>query len=315
MQQTDLLLNKKTNTKNIKLKNILKNYQLYLFLVPALIYIVIFKYAPMYGLQLAFKDYKFIEGIWGSPWVGWENFRLFFNSYSFWLVIKNTLALSLYGMIAGFPLPIILALLLHHLPSKKYRKMVQMVTYAPHFISTVVVVGIINVMLAPQTGLVNIILKAMGLNSVFFMAIPEWFRHIFVWSGIWQHIGWSSIIYIAALSAIDPTLYEAAIVDGASRLQRILYIDLPGIMPTAIILLILRAGRIMLVGFEKVYLMQNPINLKVSEILATYVYKTGIEQARFEMGTTVGLFNAMINFALLVLVNQLAKKYSESSLF
>lgn len=293
----------------------LRDYQLYLFLVPAIVYIAVFLYGPMYGILIAFKDYKVKLGIIGSPWVGLENFKVFLNSYSFGLTIKNTLILSLYKLIAGFPLPIILALLLHHLPSRRYKKTVQLVSYAPYFISMVVLVGMINILLAPDTGIVNIIMQFFGMEPVFFMGKPELFRHIYVWSDVWKSAGWGCIIYIAALSGVDPTYYEAAIVDGATLWQRVRYIDIPSIMPTAIILLILSVGQTMSIDFEKVYLMQNNANLHVSEIISTYVYRLGILKSNFELASAVGLFNSIVNCILLLTVNKISRHMSESSLF
>ncbi|MCT4687663.1 ABC transporter permease [Vallitalea sp.] len=305
----------KNKKKNDKLRQMLKQYQLYLFLLPAIIYVIVFLYAPMYGILVAFKDYKPRIGILHSEWVGLKNFRIFFNSYSSKLIIKNTLILSIYKIIAGFPLPIILAILLHHLPSKKFKKVVQMATYAPYFISTVVIIGMINILLAPDTGILNVILTSLGKESVFFMGKPEYFRHIYVWSDVWQTLGWSSVIYIAALSSVDPTYYEAAIVDGATLFQRIRYIDLPSIMPTAIILLILAVGQTLSIGFEKVYLMQNSSNIHISEIISTYVYRIGILKSNFELGTAVDLFNGIINCILLISVNKISRKYTDASLF
>lgn len=301
--------------KNEKVRQMLKQYQLYLFLLPAIIYVIVFLYAPMYGILVAFKDYKPKLGILHSEWVGLKNFKIFFNSYSSKLIIKNTIILSLYKIIAEFPLPIILAIFLHHLPGKRFKKTVQMTTYAPYFISTVVIVGMINILLAPDTGVVNVILNFFGRESIFFMGKPQYFRHIFVWSGVWQTLGWSSVIYIAALSSVDPTYYEAAIVDGATLFQRIRYIDLPSIMPTAIILLILAVGQTLSIGFEKVYLMQNSSNLNISEIISTYVYRIGILKSNFEVGTAVDLFNGIVNCILLISVNKLSRKYTDASLF
>lgn len=301
--------------KNNKLRQMIKQYELYLFLLPAIIFVIIFLYAPMYGILVAFKDYKPRIGILHSKWVGLKNFDIFFNSYSSKLIIKNTLILSLYKIIAGFPLPIILAILLHHLPSKKFKKVIQMTTYAPYFISTVVIIGMINILLAPDTGIINVILTSLGRQSVFFMGKPEYFRHIYVWSDVWQTLGWSSVIYIAALSSVDPTYYEAAIVDGATLFQRIKYIDLPSIMPTAIILLILAVGQTLSIGFEKVYLMQNSSNINVSQIISTYVYQIGILKSNFELGTAIDLFNGIVNCILLISVNKISKKYTDASLF
>ncbi|NOU75746.1 ABC transporter permease subunit [Paenibacillus sp. LMG 31458] len=296
-------------------RQIVNKYQLLLLLLPALIYILIFHYVPLYGIQIAFKQYLSVKGIMGSPWVGFRNFETFFHSDSFMLVIKNTIGITLYSLVAGFPLPILLAILLHNLPGVAFRKTVQLIVYAPHFLSVVVIVGMLNVMLQPDYGVVNNLLKIIGLNPVFFMAKAEYFKSIFVWSGIWQNMGFSSVIYLAALASVDPTLYEAAKVDGATRLQRMLYIDLPSIMPTAVILLILHSGQLLNVGFEKVYLMQNAVNLSTSEVISTYVYRVGILKGTFEFGAAVGLFNSLVSAFILIMVNQLVKKLNSTSLF
>lgn len=295
--------------------NIKEYYQLYLLLLPTLIYFLVFHYGPMYGAQIAFKDFNPVDGIWSSAWVGFEHFIRFFNSFKFWLVLKNTLGLSLYSLVVGFPAPIILALLLNQMPSKKYKKMIQTVTYAPHFISTVVIVGMLYIFLSPRIGLINHFLNSMGMKSIFFMGDPDKFKSLFVFSGIWQHAGWSSIIYLAALAGINPSLHEAAIVDGANKFQRIWYIDLPGLVPTIIILLILRVGRIMRLNFQKALLMQNPMNINAAEVIQTYVYKMGLLNAQFDFATAVGIFNSVISLILLLTVNRLAKKISDTGLF
>jgi ABC-type polysaccharide transport system, permease component len=278
-------------------------------------YVVIFNYVPMGGLVLAFKEYRIREGIFGSPWAGFKYFDQFFKSPMLWTLLKNTIGLSVYSLIAGFPLPILLALALNEIPSVRFKKSVQMITYMPYFISTVVMVAIVFQVLAPRTGLVNIMISALGGKEINFMGEADMFKSIYVWSGIWQGTGYSAIIYIAALSNIDPTLYEASKVDGASRLQKIIHIDIPGISSTIVILLILSIGNIMSVGFEKVFLMQNNLNLSTSEIIATYVYKIGLVDAQYSFSTAVGLFNSVVNFILIVVVNQIAKKVSETSLW
>jgi len=269
----------------------------------------------MYGAQIAFKDFSIVQGIIGSPWAGLKYFRRFVESYQFTRIIGNTIGLSLYHLFAGFPLPILLAIALNEAGNRTYKKTVQMITYAPHFISTVVVVAIIMQFLDPRIGMIPRVILSMGIDPGNIMGKAEYFKTIYVLSDLWQHTGYGSIIYLAALSSIDPTLHEAAIVDGASRMQRIVHIDFPGILPTAVILLILRAGRIMNVGFEKVYLLQNPLNMRKSEVIATYVYKVGLIQADFSFSAAVGLFNAVINMALLLLVNRIARKLGETSLW
>ncbi|MAG14057.1 MAG: sugar ABC transporter permease [Spirochaetales bacterium] len=296
-------------------KRIIDNWDLYLFILPAFGLVILFHYFPIYGLQLAFKRFYAAKGIWQSPWVGWRNFRIFLNSPSFELIFFNTLWISLYQLIAGFPAPIILALIFHHTPGRHIKRTVQMVSYAPHFITVVVLVGMMSILLHPNYGPINMVIKAIGGKSIFFMTRPELFKTIYVFSGVWQNVGWGSIIYLAALSSVDPGLHESAIVDGATKLKRIFYIDLPMLAPTVIILLILRFGQLLSVGFEKVFLMQNPLTIRTSEVLATYVYRAGIEQGRIEIGVTVGLFNAVVNFIMLILVNRTAKRFSEHSLF
>lgn len=292
-----------------------KYWQLYLCLIPVLAYFIIFHYLPMYGVQIAFRDFNPLDGVTGSTWVEFKHFERFFNSYYFKRLLVNTLVLSLYQLAVTFPMPIILAIMLNELNSNKFRKTMQMVTYAPHFLSVVVVVGMMSNMLSPRTGIVNYLLRALGAEPIFFMSEPGWFRHLYVWSGVWQSTGWSSIIYIAAIAGIDSSLYEAAIVDGASRLKRIWHITLPGLLPTAIILLIMQCGSIMSIGFEKVYLMQNDMNLETSQIISTYVYEAGLQEAQFSFAAAIDLFNSVINCILLVIVNTISKKVSDTSLF
>lgn len=297
------------------LKYLRNNYQLYLFLVPALIYLAVFQYAPLYGVQIAFRDYTPKLGIFGSPWVGLAHFRTFFGSFYFKELLVNTLALSGLTLLFGFPLPIILALLLNQLPGKRYRKLVQTVTYAPYFISTVVICGMLYVFLSPSSGLVNHIIVAFGGKPVNFMGEAKYFRGIYVISEIWQMTGWNTIIYLAALSGVSPELHEAAVMDGAGKLQRIWHIDIPGILPQAMILLILNVGSIMSIGFEKAFLLQNDVNAVNSEIISTYVYKMGIQQAQHSFASAVGLFNSVINMILLLIINWLSGKLTENSLW
>lgn len=296
-----------------KLNKVTRNWVLYLFLLPTLIYLLIFHYWPMYGVQIAFRNFKPTKGIWGSPWVGMKNFDKFFHSYMFKDLLTNTIVLSVYQIVASFAFPILLALLLNYCVSNKLRKVTQMVTYAPHFISTVVLVGMLNVFLS-ESGIINHLLNLLGLRSVPFLSDAGMFRHIYVWSHIWQRTGYNSVIYIAALAGVSPELHEAAIVDGANKLQRILHIDLPAILPTAIILLIMSTGNMLSLGFEKVYLMQNDLNLGVSEIISTYVYKIGLLNAQYSYSTAIGLFNNVINLVVLLTVNKIADKVSGTSL-
>ena len=296
-------------------KLIVKHWQFYLFVAPAAAYIIIFKYVPMVGAQIAFRDYSPTLGIWGSDWVGFREFARFINSPNFWILIRNTLSISVLFLTIGFISPITLALALNEVRTGMFKKTVQMVTYAPHFISTVVMSAMIIIFLNPRIGFIGKGVDLLTGKMTDFMGISEAFKFVYVFSDIWQHAGYGAIIYMAALSGISPTLYEAAKIDGASRLQKIIHIDFPGILPTVTILLILQAGEIMNVGFEKVYLLQNPLNLPASEIIATYVYKIGIINASFSFGAAVGLFNSAINFALLIIVNTIARKVTEHSLW
>ena len=295
-------------------KKMWKYRQIYLLLLPALVYVVVFDYIPMYGVQIAFKNYKGVLGIWGSPWVGFKHFIDFFEGYYFWRLLRNTLALSLYSLLVGFPIPIIVALILNE-TAPKFKKMAQTILYAPHFISTVVLCGMIVTMFSKESGVVNTLMEMLGMERVYFMGEPGAFRHLYTWSGVWQGMGWNAIIYIAALSAVDPSLHEAASIDGASRMQRIMHINIPTIMPTIIITLILRVGQIASVGYEKAYLLQTSLNTEVSEIISTYVYKRGIIDANHSFGTAVGLFNNIINIVLILVANQISKRASETSLF
>ena len=291
------------------------NYDLYLLLLPTIVLVFIFSYIPMYGIQIAFRDYVPTKGYLGSPWVGMKHFIRFFGTFYAGRTISNTIILSLYGLIAGFPLPIVMALMLNQVNSSKFRRIVQTVTYAPNFISTMVLVGMINIFFSPTYGLFAHIVKALGGSVEAWLANPRYFRHMYVWSGVWQGTGYGSIIYFAALSGISPELHEAAIIDGANKMQRIWHIEIPGIMPTAIIMLIMSCGNIMSVGFEKVYLMQNSRNTVTSEIISTYVYKVGLLDGRFSFSAAVGLFNTVVNFILLTLVNGFARKVSDTSLW
>lgn len=302
--------------KNRKLlRRILMSWQLYVMLLPAVIYLIIFNYIPMYGVQIAFKNFRPSLGIWDSKWVGFEHFMRFFNSPSFLAILKNTLLLSIYSLAASFPIPILLALAMNSVENKFFKKSVQTITYAPHFISTVVIVGMLSVFLSETAGVANVLMKNLGFNAVGFLTKPDFFRSLYVWSGVWQNMGWSSIIYLAALSSVDPELIEASIVDGANKLKRIWYIDIPCILPTIIMLLILNTGKIMSVGFEKVFLMQNPLNLTTAEVISTYVYKRGLVDSQYSFATAVGLFNSIINIILLSTVNKISKKVSETSLW
>lgn len=291
------------------------NWLLYAMILPVVIYYIIFAYIPMYGVQLAFKDYNIKQGIMGSPWVGLEHFKRFFSAYNFKDLLKNTVGISVYSLLAGFPIPIIFALMLNYLKSKHLKKIVQMVSYAPYFISVVVMCGMLTIFMNADTGIFNAIRNLLGLPSVDFLAKPEWFKSIYVWSGVWQGMGWSSIIYISALSGVDEQLHEAAIMDGATKIQRMIHVDLPSIKPTIVMLFILQLGQLMNVGFEKVYLLQNTLNKRSASVISTYVYEIGLINSDYGYSTAVGLFNSVINLLLIVIANWLCKKITEESLF
>lgn len=292
-----------------------RNGGLYFLLLPTVVYFVIFHYLPMAGVQIAFKDFRAVDGIFGSPWVGLKHFRRFFSSYNFIIVLKNTLTLSFLQIVFNFPIPIFLALMLNQLHSRKFKKIVQTVTYAPHFISMVVMVGILRIFCAPSSGIINHIIELLGGERIYFFAKPEWFRSLYIISGVWQNAGWASIVYLAALTGIDPALHEAAMADGASKFKRIVNIDIPGILPTAVVMLVMEAGRIMSIGFEKVFLMQTPLNLDMSEVISTYVYKIGLLNIQYSYSAAIGFFNSIVNLVLIVSVNTLSRRFSESSLW
>ncbi len=293
-----------------------KNWLLYVFLLPAIVYMIAFKYVPMYGIQIAFKDYTPAKGFSDSEWVGLKWFIKFINTPRFWQILKNTLSLSLYSLVLNFPLPIALALILNNVQNQKWKKFAQTVTYMPHFLSTVVMVGMISVFFSPRSGFVNTLLSYFGgSGNTYFMGIPKYFPHLYVWSGVWKGMGWGSVIYMAALAGVDPSLHEAAMIDGANKFKRIIHIDLPSIMPTMITMLILKCGDVMSVGYEKVYLMQNDLNISTSEVVSTYVYKMGLMRQQYSYSSAIGLFENVISFILLVTVNKIVKKLSGSGLW
>jgi putative aldouronate transport system permease protein len=297
------------------LTRILQSRELYLFCLPGILVMLIFHYWPLYGAQIAFRAYSVRRGIWGSPWVGLQHFIRFFNSPNAVQIILNTIVLSFYSLAAGFPIPIVLALLLNSFRHKRYTRVIQTVTYAPHFISVVVMAGMIILFLSPRFGAVNKIIGLFGVQPINFMGERTIWRHIYVWSGIWQGMGWSSVVYFAALSGVSPELHEAAKVDGATKFQRILHIDLPTILPVAVMLLILNLGSVFSVGFEKAFALQNPLNLGVSEIISTYVYKIGIIQNDPAYSSAVGLFNAAVNAVLLITANSISRRLSDNALW
>jgi len=299
------------NVKGISnLRYMKDNYQLYLFVLPALVLTIVFKYVPMYGALIAFKDFNGLKGIMGSPWIGLENFQRFLDTPDFWNLLFNTLKLSVYGLLIGFPIPIILALMIHRIKSAGLKKKVQLILYAPNFISVVVIVGMIFIFLSP-IGPVNHLINLLGGGNISFMTEPRYFRSIYIVSGIWQSAGWSSIVYLAALSNVGQDLIDAAVLDGANILQVIRHVDLPTIKPIMVITFILAAGGIMSIGFEKAFLMQTSMNIPASEILPTYVYKIGMQLGDYGYSAAVGLFNSVINVILLLTVNEIVKRLNE----
>ncbi len=294
-----------------KLKAMKRDHQLYVFMIPVVVYLFIFCYMPMYGVQIAFKDFNVALGIANSKWVGFKHFTRFFNSFQFWNLIKNTLGLSFYNLVASFPIPIFLALLITQTRNKAFRNTFQTVMYAPHFISEVVVVGMMFLFLSPRTGIVNLMFG----TSINYMAEAKMFKHLYVISSMWQNAGWNSIIYVAALSSVSPDLYEAARIDGASKFKQILYIDIPCILPTAIILLVMSCGSIMNMGAQKAYLMQTATTASSQELISTYVYKIGLIKNQFSYSSAIGLFNSVVNIILLVSVNFISKKLTDTSLW
>lgn len=290
-------------------------WQLYLLALIPVAFVVIFSYVPMGGVLIAFKDFSIKRGIFGSEWAGLKYFQQLFSAPIFSVILKNTLILSLYSLVISFPFPIILALAFNEISSPRLKKTLQTMTFAPYFISTVVAVSILMQVFSYRYGVVNSVLNLFGQESVDFLGTAEFFRPAYVWSGVWQSAGYSSVLYISALSGVDVSLHEAASIDGASRLRRMWHIDLPGIKPTIVITLILNAGNLLSVGFEKVFLMQNPVNYNLSEIISTYVYKVGVEQAQFSFATAVGVFNSVINCVILLLCNWVASKINDTTLF
>lgn len=292
-------------------RRMLDNWQLYLMLLVPVVLTIIYKYIPMYGIQIAFRDYKASRGFMGSEWVGLEWFSRFFSAPTFGRMIKNTVVLSFYSLLWGFPIPIILALMMNQLRFQKFKRVTQTVLYAPHFISTMVICGMIRIFLSPSGGLINLIAG----TSIDFLTESSAFRTIYIASGIWQDAGWGIIVYMATLSNIDTSLYEAAKVDGASLFQRILHIDIPELTSIMVLNLIMSAGGLMNVGFEKVWLLQTDLNKATSDVIAVYVYQQGIENAKYSYSTAVGLFNTVINIILLIVVNKIAGKISEDTSF
>lgn len=296
-------------------RRMLKNWELYLFLIPAIVYFCVFCYMPMYGVQIAFRNFMPNRSILGSPWVGLKHFHRIFRLPNFGQIVWNTLAISLYSLAVSFPVPILLALVINEIRAETFRRTVQTVSYAPHFISTVVLVSLIDVFFNTDYGMANKIIQFFGGNAIPFLVDQRYFRSLYVFSGVWQSSGWSAIVYLSALSGIDPQLHESAMIDGASRFKRIIHINIPCILPTVSLLFILQTGSLMSVGFEKVFLMQKNVNLDVSEVLSTYVYKQGLLQAQYSFSAAVGLFNSVVNCILLIITNSISNSLGGNSLF
>lgn len=301
-----------------KKAEIKRSLSLYALMTPSLILLILFSYLPMYGIIIAFKDYNAVQGIWGSPWTknfGFSHFISFVTAYNFTSLIKNTLVLSLYSLVVNAICPVVLALFVNEIQNKAFKRTVQTISYSPYFISCVVMVGMVVSFLNVDRGIVNKVIMSFGGKGTMFMSDPDWFVHLYVWTGVWQGVGWASIVYLGCLSNVDPCLHEAAVIDGASRMKRLWHINLPAIIPVFTIQLILSVGNIMNVGFEKAYLMQTDANLSASEIIATYAYKISLLKKQYSFGTAVGLFNAAINIILLFIVNFVSKKVGQESLW
>ncbi len=295
--------------------DLVRDRYLYLLLIPFVAFFLIFKYKPMYGLQIAFKDYSLFKGIKGSPWIGFENFRIFFKSPHFYRVLKNTLMINAYGLLFGFPIPIILALLFNEVKNEKFKKITQTLTYLPHFVSIVVVAGLVVNFLSPTHGMVNYVIEKMGGEKIYFLIKPEYFRSIFTGMNIWKESGFGAVIYIAALAGVDPQLYEAAVVDGANKWKQLLHVTIPGILPTVTIMLILRIGKMLEVGYEAILLLYQPATYETADVISTYVYRAAMEQGNYAMATAVELFNSLIAILLVYGANKFSKKFSETSLW
>lgn len=297
------------------LRSITRNWSLYLLILPVLVYFVIFSFWPMYGVVIAFKNFKPNLGIMGSEWVGTKNFDKFFSSIHFERTLRNTLTISLYSLAVFFPFPIAFAIMMNDLKSAGFKRAVQTITYLPHFISMVVLCGMITLFFRNETGLINLLIQRIGGQSISFLNTPDYFKHVYVWTGVWQNLGWNTIIYMAALSGMDVQYLEAASIDGASKFQKIRYIILPFLMPTAILLLILESGNVMNVGFEKVFLLQNSLNMEKSDVIATLVYRKGIMEYQYSFSAAVGLFNSVVNCIILLIVNGISRRVGETSLW
>ncbi|WP_208379468.1 ABC transporter permease [Psychromonas algicola] len=292
-----------------------KEWQLYLMLAPTVIWFMVFLYTPMYGLQIAFKDYSVFKGIGASPWVGLEHFYTLFENDQFIRAIKNTVMISGASLIFGFPVPIILALMFNEVINPKFKKTAQTIVYLPHFISAVIIAGIVITAFAPSTGVINLMLNALGYDSVYFLTKPEWFRTIFIGTGIWQEAGFGSIVFLAAIAGVNPSLYESAVVDGANRFQMMYKITIPCILPTILIMLIIRIGNILEVGFEMIIMLYQPATYETADVISTFIYRQGLQAAQYDLAAAAGLFNAVIAFILVIAANTISKRVSKTSLW
>jgi len=313
----DIISNKICHTSNLVKaikKDMLINKYIYILSIPVILYYIVFHYAPMYGLIIAFKDFKPSLGIFQSKWVGFKHFETFFHDYSFIRVLRNTVLINLYNLIFGFPLPIIFALMINEIKNNKFKRISQTLTYMPHFISTVVICGIIKDFVSAD-GVVVQLLSAFGMEKVDLLSKTQLFRTIYVSTDIWQHLGWNSIIYIATLTNINPEYYESAVLDGASRMKQIIYITIPLLAPTIIILLILRIGQLMSLGWEKIVLLYNPLTYETADVIQSYVYRRGLLEYEYSFSSAVGMFNSVVNFVLVVLANKISSTFSETSLW
>jgi putative aldouronate transport system permease protein len=317
MEQVDYSIKSrvKPSTMTRAFRYLSRYWQLYALVLPAFVFVVIFNYWPLYGIQIAFKDFNAGLGFVGSKWVGFEHFIRFFQIPTFWTLIKNTVGISVYGLVAGFPIPIILAFMINEVRSRRFKKSVQMITYAPYFLSTIVTCGLLLLFLKKDTGVINAIVVALGGEAKDYIAQSKYFWSLYVWSDIWKGMGWGTIIYLAALSTVDQEIVEAAVIDGVNRIQKIFYVDWPVIVPTVIILLILSFGSLVGIGYEKILLLQTPLNMDASDVLSTYTYRQGILGGQYDYTTAIGLLNSLVNGFLLLGVNYIARKTSETSLF
>lgn len=292
-----------------------RHWQIYVMLAPTVIWLLLFLYKPMYGLQIAFKDYSIFRGIAGSPWIGFEHFETLFNNAQFIRAVKNTVIISFYSLVFGFPVPILLALMFNEVLNKTYKKTSQTIVYLPHFISSVIVAGIVITAFSPSAGIINTIMGWFGIEPIYFLTKPEWFRPIFIGTGIWQEAGFQSIVYLAAIAGVSPTLYESAVVDGASRWQMMWRITLPSIMSTIIIMLIIRIGNLLEVSFEMVILLYQPATYETADVVNTYIFRQGLQGGQYDIAAAAGLFNAVVAFVLVITANSLSKRYSRTSLW